>query len=64
MADAVKVASLRAQLTDAMNETVKRVRANVKGPFGDDSSEYEMVGLSERNRPTTKMLGGDADVLT
>jgi len=62
-----KVASLRAQLTDAMNERnhlayelneiVKRLRTNVKGQFGDDSSGYGMVGLtrlSERKRPTTK----------
>ena len=59
-----KVESLRAQLTEALNvrnhlayelnDTVKRIRALVKAQFGDDSSEYEMVGrkrLSERKKP-------------
>ncbi len=36
---------------------VKRVRSAVKGIYGDDSSEYEMVGgtrKSERKRPVRK----------
>ena len=66
-AQVAKIAALRAQLTDAMNvrnhmayelnDTVKRIRALVKAQFGDDSSEYEMVGrtrLSERKRPKAK----------
>ena len=38
-------------------DKVKRVRASVKGLYGDDSSEYEMVGgtrKSERKTPTRK----------
>jgi hypothetical protein len=59
--------SLETQLTnvrnqrDALNQSlwdkVKRVRASIKGIYGDDSSEYEMVGgtrLSERKSPTRK----------
>ena len=41
------------QLWDA----VKRVRATVKGTFGDDSPEYELMGgtrISERKRPTRR----------
>src|SRR6266540_4172740 len=41
----------RDTLNLAMWEKVKRVRAGVKANFGDDSSQYEMVGgtrLSER----------------
>ena len=66
-AQVAKITALRAKLTEALNdrnqkafelnETVKRVRANVKGQFGDDSNEYEMVGrtrLSERKRPHLK----------
>jgi Cdc6-like AAA superfamily ATPase len=56
-----EITALEAKLTDARNkrdtlnlvmwEKVKRVRAGVKANFGDDSSQYEMVGgtrLSER----------------
>ena len=35
-------------------EKVKRVRATIKGLYGDDSTEYELVGgtrRSERKRP-------------
>jgi hypothetical protein len=49
-----QITALEAQLTDVRNqrdarylsmwEKVKRVRAGVKSNFGDDSSEYEMVG--------------------
>jgi hypothetical protein len=37
-----------------MWDTLKRVRATVKGTYGDESSEYELVGgtrLSQRRRP-------------
>ena len=50
--------SLRNQrdaLLGATWDKVKRVRASVKGLYGDDSSEYEMVGgtrRSERKTPT------------
>jgi hypothetical protein len=59
--------ALDAQLTDLRNrrdalytaiwDQVKRVRAGVKGNFGDNSSQYEMVGgtrLSERKPPVRK----------
>jgi hypothetical protein len=58
--------ALDAQMTDARNqrdacntslwEKIKRVRAGVKGIYGDDSSQYEMIGgtrLSER-KPTAR----------
>ncbi len=59
--------TLETRLTDLRNQRdalflsiwdkVKRVRASVKGIYGDDSSQYEMVGgtrLSERKSPTRK----------
>ncbi len=62
-----KIQSLEAQLTDARNQRdaayatvwdeVKRVRSAIKGIYGDDSSQYEMVGgtrLSERKKPVRK----------
>ena len=58
---------LETQLTNLRNQRdeglvsiwdkVKRVRASIKGIYGDDSSQYEMVGgtrLSERKSPTRK----------
>jgi hypothetical protein len=58
---------LETRLTDLRNQRdalylsiwdkVKRVRAGVKGIYGDDSSQYEMVGgtrLSERKTRTRK----------
>ncbi len=41
----------------AMRQLLKRVRAAVKGHFGDDSTEYALVGgtrLSERKKPVRK----------
>jgi hypothetical protein len=63
-----EMAKLEAQLTDKRNQRdalycgmwdkVKRVRAGVKANYGDDSSQYEMIGgtrLSERkSRKTVK----------
>lgn len=59
--------TLEAQLTDVRNrrddlladmwDKVKRVRNAVKGIYGDDSSQYEMIGgtrLSERKPRTRK----------
>lgn len=50
---------------DALNQSiwdkVKRVRASIKGIYGDDSSQYEMVGgtrMSERKPPTRKPKTG------
>jgi hypothetical protein len=63
-----QMTSLENQMTDLRNqrierlgslwEMLKRVRAGVKAAFGDDSSQYEMVGgtrLSERKAPTRKV---------
>ncbi len=60
-----QIDSLEAQFIDLRNQRdalgtalwdkVKRVRAGVKSLFGDDSSQYEMMGgtrISERKRPT------------
>lgn len=60
------IISLENQMTDLRNQRqaanaalwdmLKRVRAGVKAAFGDDSSQYEMVGgtrLSER-KPATR----------
>lgn len=63
------LADLENQLTDMRNrrdalyqstwDKVKRVRSSIKGIFGDDSSQYEMVGgtrLSERKTPTRRTV--------
>ena len=47
-------ANRRNELYATLWDTVKRVRAGVKAAYGDDSSEYEMVGgtrISERKSP-------------
>jgi len=62
-----QITSLEIQLIDLRNQrddlnagiwdTVKRVRAGVKAIYGDDSSQYEMVGgtrLSERKAPVRR----------
>jgi len=62
------ITNLENQLTDMRNQRdaanvslwdkVKRVRAGVKATYGDDSSQYEMVGgtrLSERKPPTRRI---------
>lgn len=62
-----EIMNLETQLTNLRNQRddlylaawdkVKRVRAGVKGNYGDDSSQYEMVGgtrASERKSPTRK----------
>ncbi|MBL8080871.1 MAG: hypothetical protein JNM55_23060 [Anaerolineales bacterium] len=59
--------ALETQITNLRNQyhsknqsiwdKVKRVRSSVKGIYGDDSSQYEMVGgtrLSERKPPKRK----------
>ncbi len=59
-----QISSLETQLIDLRNQRdaltlsvwdrLKRVRTGVKSLFGDDSSEYEMVGgtrLSDRKHP-------------
>lgn len=62
-----RIKALDAELTDLRNQRdalhlviwdkLKRLRSSIKGLFGDDSSEYEMMGgtrKSERKRPTRK----------
>ena len=61
------ISKLEIQLTDkrnqrdalyiAMWDKVKRVRAGIKANYGDDSSQYEMIGgtrVSERKSPTRR----------
>ena len=61
------LATLETQLTEMRNQhdalcqsawdKVKRVRAAVKGIYGDDSSQYEMIGgtrMSERKSPVRR----------
>jgi hypothetical protein len=63
-----EMTSLETKLTDLRNQRdtvnqaiwdkVKRVRAGMKAIYGDNSSQYEMVGgtrLSERKSPTRKV---------
>ena len=65
----LQIAGLEAQLADKRNQRetmairlwdrVKRIRNGIKSLFGDDSSEYEMVGgirMSERKFRTRKRL--------
>jgi hypothetical protein len=62
-----QIASLEMQLADLRNrrderlermwDAIKRVRATVKGTYGDNSSQYELVGgtrLRERKRPVRR----------
>lgn len=62
-----EIQALEVQLMDLRNkrderlfrtwENIKRARYSVKGAYGDDSSEYELVGgtrMSERRRPTRR----------
>ncbi len=64
-----EMTKLEAQLTDKRNQRdalytqlwdkVKRVRSGVRGIYGDDSSQYEMIGgtrLSERKSAARKAM--------
>lgn len=64
-----QISGLEAQLMNARNQRdalyyglwdkVKRVRAGAKGSFGDDSTQYELVGgtrLSERKTRARRAL--------
>jgi hypothetical protein len=63
-----QIQALELQLTDLRNrrdermirmwDTIKRVRSTVKGVYGDDSSEYELVGgtrRTQRRRPVRRL---------
>ena len=69
-ASEAQVAALEAQLADkrtlrdaqlkALWDKVKRARNSIKGSFGDDSSQYKMIGgtrLSERKSTRRKTTG-------
>lgn len=45
----MQVRNRRDELYLAAWDKVKRVRASVKGMYGDDSSEYELVGGTRRS---------------
>ncbi|MGC1377881.1 MAG: hypothetical protein WA821_16735, partial [Anaerolineales bacterium] len=50
-----------------MWEQVKRVRNGIKGIYGDNSSQYEMIGgirKSERKRPVRKAAAAAAPAKT
>ena len=62
-----RITVLKTELTDQQNqrdavyseiwEQIKRVRNGIKGIYGDNSSQYEMIGgirKSERKRPIRK----------
>ena len=68
----LQIAGMEAQLADRRNQRetmavslwdkVKRVRNVVKGTYGDDSSQYEMVGgirMSERKFRTRKRAASE-----
>jgi hypothetical protein len=70
-----QINGLELQLTNLRNqrdtqsadiwEMIKRVRSTIKGMYGDDSSEYEMVGgtrMSDRRRSPRKAASPDAAV--
>lgn len=49
-----KLRNDRLELRKQMQESKKRILSAIRGIYGDDSSEYEMVGgtrMSERRRP-------------
>lgn len=67
-----EISSLETQLTDLRNqrdevyatgwEYITRLRAGIKAVYGDDSSEYEMVGGTRRSerKARTRRVNGQA----
>ena len=54
----VELSNQRDGELNAIWDGVKRTRSSVKGTYGDDSSEYKLVGgtrKSDRKRPTRKL---------
>ena len=55
-----RMTTIRKQRDDQLSaiwDTVKRTRSTVKGTYGDDSSQYKLVGgtpMSDRKRPARK----------
>ena len=56
-----RMTTIRKQRDDqlkALWDSVKRARSSVKGMYGDDSSQYKLVGgtrMSDRKRPVRKL---------
>ncbi len=60
-ADRTRLVNVKGEKVDNLNEYIVRSRATVKGIFGTDSSEYDMVGgtrVSERKKPKHENNGG------
>ena len=53
-AERTRLVNVKAEKADAASDYIVRARAAVKGIFGPDSSEYDMIGgtrSSERKKP-------------
>lgn len=60
-AERTRLVNVKGEKADNVSDYVVRVRAAVKGIFGADSSEYDMVGgtrSSERKKPKHENGGG------
>ncbi|WP_446012062.1 hypothetical protein [Candidatus Electrothrix sp.] len=56
-AERMRLVNEKGDIAEDLSDYIVQVRAVVKGLFGDDSSEYEMVGgtrASERKKPKKK----------
>jgi hypothetical protein len=56
-AEKTRLVNVKGEQAEALSDYIVRVRSVVKGIFGPDSSEYEMLGgtrASERKRPKRK----------
>ena len=56
-AEKTRLVNVKGDQAEALSDYIVRVRLAVKGLFGPDSSEYEMLGgtrASERKRPKRK----------
>ncbi|WP_339137462.1 MAG: hypothetical protein WGN25_05345 [Candidatus Electrothrix sp. GW3-4] len=56
-AERTRLVNEKGDTAEDLSDYIVQVRAVVKGLFGDDSSEYEMVGgtrASERKKPKKK----------
>jgi hypothetical protein len=60
-AERTRLVNVKGEKADDLSDYIVRVRAAVKGIFGTDSSEYDMVGgtrSSERKKPKHEDSGG------
>ena len=56
-AEKTRLINVKGEQSEALSDYIVRVRSAVKGIFGPDSSEYEMLGgkrSSERKKPKKK----------